>query len=121
MESGLGAHIDMPVPIARELKGKKRGRNNTADNGSMIKGPVVHPRSTSDKEVKRCTGFVSMTALLAYIAVVCNENFDQMKQSSSEMTWFEEWFMYFEIVWGRSSARWIDVKAKYGLSRGVIT
>jgi hypothetical protein len=56
--------------------------------------------------IKERTGFVSDIALINFIIVVCNGDFDVIKSIQSKLTWYEEWFFYFEAIWGRSHTRW---------------
>jgi hypothetical protein len=37
----------------------------------------------------------------------------KMVDTSSKLTWFDEWMMYFEVVWGRTLHCWADVRACY--------
>jgi hypothetical protein len=78
--------------------------------------PYVKPGMVAS-EIKRRTGFNSEEMLLAFVAVVCNGDASIIKESFSTLTWYEEWFLYFEVVWGRTLRRWEDVCSKdhYGL------
>lgn len=124
--AGLDVHVDGHKSIVREVpsSGRKRPRPTAPrDDGcedADRSSPIVHPLHTSDKEVKRCTGFNSMSSLLSYVAVVCDGDFCAMKRTRSQMTAFEEWYLYFEIVWGKSCARWIDFESKYKASARTI-
>ena len=71
--------------------------------------------SISDKEVKRKTGFPSRSSLLAYIIVVCNGDFDRIRQRRSPLTWFEEWFRYFEWKWHQTCRRQEDCVEEWGI------
>ena len=64
-------------------------------------------------EVKRRTGFSSLEHLLSYIIVLCDGDFHKMREKHSTLTWFEEWFFYFEFVWGRTIVRWVDATSTY--------
>jgi hypothetical protein len=64
---------------------------------------TVTPSSISDGAVKARTGCVSMFSLLSFAVVVCNGDLVQMMKKESSMTWFEEWFLYFQWEWGRES------------------
>ena len=69
----------------------------------------------SDKEVKRRTGFPNEKTLLSYIFVVCNGEADEIKLRHTSLTWYEEWFLHFEFIWGRSLTRFVDLQATYGV------
>jgi hypothetical protein len=54
--------------------------------------------------VKARTGFFSLLSLLFFVVVVvCNGDLVQMMEKESSMSWFEEWFLYFQWEWGRDS------------------
>ena len=71
-----------------------------------------------DREIKRRTGFASERAMLSFISVLCNGDMKLISYAPSTMTWYEEWFFYFEMVWGKSLRRWEDAEsdAHYALS-----
>jgi hypothetical protein len=72
--------------------------------------------TNDDKKIKIQTGFPSLLSLLGYIAVVTKGNIAIISTSLSTLTWFEEWYLFLEIIYGRSMTRWIDVEAKYNVS-----
>ena len=82
----------------------------------VLSDPVVN-LGMPDKEVKRRTGFPSEKALLLYMFVVCNGDIETIISRSSPMSWYEEWFMYFEYIWGKSLTRLIDVEKEYKISK----
>ena len=54
--------------------------------------PRCQPSDYSDEEVKRRTGFVSKDGMLLYITILCNGDLTKMRETSSSLTWYEEWF-----------------------------
>jgi hypothetical protein len=54
---------------------------------------------------------------LCYIAVVCDGNILMMVETTTCLTWFEEWFFFFEMLWGRSLQRWVDAEHVYKLDK----
>lgn len=66
-----------------------------------------------DSEVKWRTGFQSLRHMLAYIVVVCNADDDKITYTDTSLTWLEEWFFYFEFLWGRTICRWVDAEAVF--------
>ena len=50
--------------------------------------------------------------MLSFIVIVCNAKKDVIESTSSSLTWFEEWFFYFEFVWGRTLLRWQDAASQ---------
>ena len=88
--------------------------SNKEPNESHI--PTVKP-GTKDSEVKRRTGFISEHCMLQYIVIVCNGDLKKMKQTTTTMTWYEEWFAYFERTWGHSVRREEDLQAAFNIDR----
>ena len=78
--------------------------------------PKIKYDTLTNKEVKRRTGFTSKEALLCFIVLVCNADRDKMTVTKTSLTWMEEWFVYFEYLWGRTLTRWMDVEASTGLN-----
>ena len=83
---------------------------------SAKEDPIVDLH-TPDSEVKRRTGFSCKECLLSYIFVVCDGDINTVELRSSSLTWYEEWFMHFEIQWGRTLTRLDDTVAVYGIHR----
>ena len=79
--------------------------------------PVVGIGVISDREVKRRTQFKSLNDLMSFIFLVCNGDVLVMTKTSSVLTWFEEWFFFFEMMWGRTIVRWVDAASDnhYGI------
>ena len=66
---------------------------------------------TSDREVKRRTGYSSMKHMLAAIIIFTNGDAERMRKWSTPLTWLEEWFLYFEWIYHKSFGRMIDFEA----------
>ncbi len=81
--------------------------------------PIVLP-NMDDKEVKRRTGFFDVSTLLAYIIVVCNGDFDRIRKRRTPLTWFEEWFLWFEFKYHMTNNRQIDLEAEWGIDKRFI-
>jgi hypothetical protein len=82
------------------------------------KAVVVRLQDLNDTLIKIQTGFPSLLSLLGFIAVVCEGEIKTItRQSTSTLTFFEEWYMFFEVVYGRTLSRWIDTELKYLASR----
>ena len=89
--------------------GNHRRQPRQSSITTPLPDPVVKPHQLKDKEIKRRTGFVSESAMIKFIIIVCNGDFSLVKQTvSNQLTWFEEWFLYFEVVWLRTHTRWED-------------
>ena len=51
--------------------------------------------------------------MMKYIMIVCNANFDTMMTTQSNLTWFEEWMLFFEMMWGKTHTRVKDLVDMY--------
>jgi hypothetical protein len=89
---------------------------NHSDNTILDCNTTYQLNTISDKEVTRCTGFTSLTSLIAFIVILNNGDIDQMLETVTNLTWFEEYFLYFERIWGRTATRWADCENKYKIS-----
>ena len=75
-----------------------------------------------DKQIERLTGMKSKSDFFAMIVVICNRDERTIRGNSVQnLTWFEEWVLFFETLWGRVYQRWEDVAAEYGLSNNYET
>ena len=83
--------------------------------------PVAIISEMTNSEIKRRTGFDDINMLLALLAIVCNGHFNMITKHVSALTWFEEWLLYFEFVWGRSLTRLCDATSTYKISRRDVT
>jgi hypothetical protein len=101
---------------------KNRKNNNKRKRGDSDNGdgkPVVS-LDLSNTDVKQRTGFSCISALLSFVAVVCNGDLETMHSKGSFLTWFEEWFFYLEWVCGREHASWRAASVHYGASASVL-
>ena len=83
---------------------------------SAEKLPIVHP-TMANSEVKRRTGFCDVSTLLAYVIVVCNGDFDRIRKKRTSLTWFEEWFLYFEWKYHITNVRQQDMEVAWGIEK----
>jgi hypothetical protein len=104
--------LDEHVPTPQKKPRHKPTQKRVSDTS-----PIVAPISVSDKEVHQRTGFRSLLLMLFYISIVCNGNVELMMATSTTLTWFEEWFFFFEMIWGRSVQRWIDAERIFKLEK----
>ena len=85
---------------------------NEIKNRSVL-DPVIYPGSSSNKEMKRRTGFKSERQMFKYICIVCDGDINKMISTESHLTWYEEWMIFFEYLWGRTHSRFEDLSALY--------
>jgi hypothetical protein len=71
-------------------------------------------------EVHKRTGFHDLRELLFHVAVVCGGDLIQMTETTSYLTWLEEWFLYYEMLYGRSLTRWWDYEKAYNMTQKVL-
>jgi hypothetical protein len=74
-----------------------------------------------DSDVKRRTGFAAASDLIAYVITICNADFDRIQKRTSSLTWFEEWFLFFEWSYGHTCVRQCDLAAVWGLEENRYT
>ena len=55
----------------------------------------------------------SLEHMLGYVSILCNGDIDRTANKRSLLTWLEEWFFYFQFIWGRTLTRWVDAGAIY--------
>ena len=135
---------DIDVPINASVQKEAAGIASPKGNAATLKTPSRHffhsdplKRNTDvkkfaadsdpsiylgmpDEEVKRRTGFPSEMALLAYIFIVCNGDINLIKKRATSLTWYEEWFLHFEYIWGKSLTRLEDVRKTFGVAKRYI-
>jgi hypothetical protein len=80
--------------------------------------PKIIINNMNDKVIKQSTGFQLLAAMLCYIIIINKGNVNAIlnNTSSKTMTWFKEWMLVFEWLWGRPISRWCDARQKYGMS-----
>ncbi|KAL7482635.1 hypothetical protein ACHAW6_008557 [Cyclotella cf. meneghiniana] len=51
--------------------------------------------------------------MLSFIITVCNGDLNSIKHKHTCLTWYKEWFLYFEHVWNQSLTRIKNVSKTY--------
>jgi hypothetical protein len=104
-----------PNPLNNEYRiGIQRNKTNLIEKAEERK-VCIRLEKLNDKKIKYQTGFPSLLTLFGYIAVVCKGDISTISTTSSTLTWFEEWYLFFEVVYGKTCARWIDASNKYNM------
>lgn len=97
-----------------EIKSNKTPKGKVDDEKEPWEhDPVVDPCRITAKEVKRRTSFEDVESLLAFLAIICNGDIEKVCETASCLTWFEEWMMYAEYIWGKTGTRWEDIAHNY--------
>ena len=55
--------------------------------------------------------------LLAHTLTVCDGDVDLMIERASFMTWFEEWFIFYEFVWKKTATNLKGLMATFSTKR----
>jgi hypothetical protein len=80
------------------------------NNNYVNRSPKIILDEMDDCIIKTTTGFPSLSALTCYVIVLHRGNIKDIinTKSTLSLTWFEEWVVVFERLWGRSISRWGD-------------
>ena len=120
--SGLHVHLGTSPrrsKLFRIVDVTEAGRTGTESTKKQYtpreKDPRVTPFSLCPFEVAARTGFVDAGLLLSFTLLVCNGDIDMMTKRVSELTWYEEWFQYYEYIWGRSITNRATSMAAFGI------
>jgi DDE superfamily endonuclease len=108
--------IGLPSNNKLDYKWKGKRNQNNVILERNIKVSKYKLNTITDSEVKEFTGFPSLSAMIAFIVVVCGGNIEEMIKTKYDLNWLEEWMLYFERVWGKSCTRWVDCRRKYDIS-----
>jgi DDE superfamily endonuclease len=54
--------------------------------------------------------------MMCFIIIVCKGDIDMMINTATQLTFFEEWLLYFTMVWGRTCTRWYLIAERYCIS-----
>lgn len=104
-----------------KMRKKSTCRISTASSpqqGSWDATPVVLPRTPGkDKEIKSRTGFLSEDLMLAFMFILANGNFIGMTETFTNLTWYEEYYFFFEKIYGRTLVRNEDADRQYRCSK----
>jgi hypothetical protein len=63
----------------------------------------VTPFNLAPYQVRARTGFKDVGCLLAFVLVLCDGDIDWMMKRVSNCTWYEEWFLGFEMLFGKTT------------------
>ena len=86
---------------ARLNRNIERKRMSEGSGSCRLKRePSIVYSTLTNAEVKRRTEFQTKSYLTGFIIIVCNADHDKMKKKITLLTWFKEWFLYFEVIWG---------------------
>ena len=79
--------------------------------------PVVHSNELSPNIVYAGSGFKDVNALLTFVIIVSNGDIDKMTTKISRLTWFEEWFVFFELMHAKTLNSFMPVAAIFKIKK----
>ena len=128
-ESLMTEIFALPIEVVKEPSSKSSSFKRECEtndkrsyqNRRNRKEPVVKPGCMLSNEIKRRTSFEDERVLLSYIAIICNGDAETMFSSETTLTWFEEWMLYFEVLWGRTWTRYEDMMSAYNITNEKIS
>ena len=86
-----------------QQQSEKKRKTRKGSQSISSTNPVITPQSETCNEIKRRTGFVNEEVMMRYVILICNADLKLMMETvSNELTWFEEWCLYFEVLWLQS-------------------
>jgi hypothetical protein len=92
-------------------------RNNSESRQPLKKVGVLDVKSLLPSFVHQHTGFEDLVQLLSFTAVVSGGSFELMtKTVTTQLSFIEEWFLYFEWMYHRTRTRFEDIAKDYNVS-----
>lgn len=91
-----------------KASGKKQVKILVAD-----RDPIVQLGMTNE-EVQHRTGCKSEKYMLFQIFAICEGDIDLICKRYTSLTWYEEWFFFFEFMYGRTFTKWWSASKTYG-------
>ena len=107
--SGLDVHIptsDNGIGSANAKSSGSGHRTESAGDVDAWRKLQLTIQNLDQQEVNHRTGLCDLCLLLSFVSVVCGGDLTSMTRTSSILTWFEEWILCCEFVWGRTLLRY---------------
>jgi hypothetical protein len=82
---------------------------------SVSKSTLFTINKCKDKFIQQHTGFKSLSCMMCFVLVVCKGDIEKMIKTTTQLTYFEEWLLYFTVVWGRTCTRWFLTGERFGI------
>ena len=93
------ANYDSKIKLSSKLLSTSSKKKKLDDE------PFVKPFTKSNAFMKSATGFVNEKIMLAFIVTINNSKMEKLRETTSPLTWHEENYLCFEVIWGRSVRR----------------
>jgi len=74
---------------------------------------------TSDVDQSH-TGFGDVQCFLYFVVIVTEGDIDSTTNTCSYLSWLEEWFFFFEMMYGHTGIRWEDHARNYKISKSIL-
>ena len=113
--SGLDVHVK-PKAVSNMLKFESTSTKKRK-YAIRVKDATVNPFDLLPHQVQTRTGFHDVGMMLTFVLTVCNGDIDMMTRRVSQLTWFEEWFLYCEFVNGKTVPTMKAALSSYGIRK----
>jgi hypothetical protein len=91
-------NVDDPPSSALNNNQTRLGVERTMIEEMKKQAVVVRFKDLNNNKVKLQTGFPSLLVIMGFITVVSHGEVKEMMARTTKLTWFEEWYMYFEVL-----------------------
>lgn len=91
--------------------------NDTSRKGSTVNDTVKSILKMEDSRLENQLKISGSAYLLGFTAIVCNGDVTSMVRTMhAALTWWEEWFLAYELIWGRSWVNQCDLAKEYHIN-----
>jgi hypothetical protein len=76
---------------------------------------MVQLNNFNDKIIQQHTGFRSINCFICYIIIINKGNIKNIMRTTTSCSWFEEWYLYLLVTWGRCAPHWYLVAHQFNI------
>jgi len=110
----LDVHFSPEVKVVNNKTSKSATKQTPPPAVQSKKIPPRYIISTLvPSEVHRLTGFADIVQMLSFAIILCEGDINLLTATTSALTWLEEWVLYFEFAYGRTTIRWGDFSSRW--------
>jgi len=100
----LDVHFSPEVKVVNNKTSKSATKQTPPPAVQSKKIPPCYIISTLvPSEVHRLTGFADIIQMLSFAIILCEGDINLLTATTSALTWLEEWVLYFEFAYGRTT------------------
>ena len=117
--NNVGANMIFEEEKQESLETPQKKKNKEPESYPDFLSTTVDINSLRPLVVRRRTGFEDLCQLLSFASVVCAGDLELLVATSTlakNVSWLEEWLLYFEWGYGRSRLRWEDLADDYHIN-----